>query len=100
MLILIPAQFHHRFGVASGPYYITVVVYRLAVKLNQAAAHTLAEVQSKALILLYMGASGMCWADAGILSNVSSGVSQRGAPQAMHRFMCLSPFQQHFWLLS
>ena len=51
ILILIPAQFHHGFGKTSCPYHIPVIVHRIAVKLDQAAAHALTQIQGQPLVL-------------------------------------------------
>ena len=52
--VLFSAQLRHSGGISSGANHIPVIIHRLAVKLHQAAAHALAEIQSKPLILIYM----------------------------------------------
>ena len=49
--VLVSAQFHHGFGKTARPDYIPVIVHGFAVKLNQSAAHTLAQIQRKPLVI-------------------------------------------------
>ena len=53
MPVLIAPKLHHGFRKSAGPYHVPVIIHRLAVKLNQAAARALTEIQRKALILVH-----------------------------------------------